>query len=327
MATPMSASTLLKVLRDAGLNVKEYKSWRTHNRNHKGAWGPINGVMMHHTVTSAGSNSVALCYNGHSTLPGPLCHGVITKSGTVYLVSSGRANHAGSGDPDVLNAVIAESYGANPPADNQASVDGNARFYGFECVNLGDGKDPWPAAQVDAMVRAAAAICKHYGWSAKSVIAHKEWQPGKIDPRGPGFPSMQEFRKRVQAVIDGKGSSTSPSTNPKETSMTKDEIFKAVWKQDKAPAPSTSTTIDKNPTWAPINMVRELYDRVIELHEKVDTGMYKRVWTPDKAPAPSTSTTIDKNPTWAPINMIRELYDRVRELHDKVDALAARLDG
>ena len=109
--------------------------------------------------------------------------------------------------------------------------------------------------------------------------------------------------------------------------MTKDEIFKAVWKQDKAPAPSTSTTIDKNPTWAPINMVRELYDRVIELHEKVDTGMYERVWTPDKAPAPSTSTTIDKNPTWAPINMIRELYDRVRELHDKVDALAARLDG
>ena len=31
------------------------------------------------------------------------------------------------------------------------AVDGKARFYGFECVNRGDGKDPWPAAQLDAM--------------------------------------------------------------------------------------------------------------------------------------------------------------------------------
>jgi nucleoid-associated protein YgaU len=40
------------------------------------------------------------------------------------------------------------------------------------------------------------------GWTADSVIAHREWQPGKPDPSGPGFPSMAEFRRRVQAYID-----------------------------------------------------------------------------------------------------------------------------
>ncbi len=210
MATPMSASKLIQVLRAEGLTVREHKRWRTHNRNHKGAWGPINGVMMHHTVSSGRDSSVALCYNGHSALPGPLCHGVIDKNGVVWLVSAGRANHAGAGDPDVLSAVISEKYGDYPPADNEATVDGNARFYGFECINLGDGRDPWPAAQVDAMVRAGAAIARHYGWSAKSIIAHSEWQPGKIDPRGPGFPDMKEFRARIQARLSGSAQTPTP---------------------------------------------------------------------------------------------------------------------
>lgn len=140
MATPLSADKLLKALRDEGLHVVEHRSWRTNNRNHKGPWGPTHGVMIHHTVTSGTASSVELCYNGHSALPGPLCHGVIAKDGTVHLVGNGRANHAGLGDDDVLRAVIAEK--ALPP-DNEANTDGNRHFYGFECVNLGDGKDPW----------------------------------------------------------------------------------------------------------------------------------------------------------------------------------------
>jgi len=136
--------------------------------------------MIHHTVTSGTASSVELCYNGHSSLPGPLCHGVIAKDGTIYLVGNGRANHAGSGDDDVLRAVIDER---ELPADNEANTDGNRHFYGFEAINLGDGKDPWPAAQREAIVRASAAICRAHGWTHRSVIGHKEWQPGKIDPR------------------------------------------------------------------------------------------------------------------------------------------------
>ena len=72
MSTPMSADRLLRALREEGLKVVEYRSWRTNNRNHVGPWGPVAGVMIHHTVTSGTLNSVELCYSGHSNLPGPL---------------------------------------------------------------------------------------------------------------------------------------------------------------------------------------------------------------------------------------------------------------
>ncbi|MEV6837862.1 N-acetylmuramoyl-L-alanine amidase [Streptomyces sp. NPDC051133] len=192
MAPPMSASGFLDALRAEGLAVVEVGDWRNHNRNHKGPWGPVHGVMIHHTVTSGSAHTVQLCRDGHTALPGPLCHGVITKDGTVHLVGHGRANHAGLGDDDVLRAVIAEQ---GLPSDNEANTDGNRHFYGFECENLGDGEDPWPEAQLNAIVRAAAGVCRAHGWSGRSVIGHLEWQPGKVDPKGFG---MAWLRERVE---------------------------------------------------------------------------------------------------------------------------------
>ncbi|GGO49836.1 peptidoglycan-binding protein [Streptomyces daqingensis] len=192
MATPITASTLLEALKKAGVEYEEVRDWRNHNRNHKGPWGPVHGVMIHHTVTSGAEATVDLVYDGRSDLPGPLAHGVVTKDGTVHLVGHGRANHAGLGDDDVLRAVIAEKK--DLPNPNQANTDGNRYFYGFECENLGDGDDPWPEKQLDAIARAAAALCKHHGWNERSVIGHLEWTDQKVDPRG--F-TMDEMRERV----------------------------------------------------------------------------------------------------------------------------------
>lgn len=188
MATPPAAAKFAQLFRDEGLTVVEVGDWETHNRNHKGPWGPVHGVMIHHTVTSGSARTVDICRKGYEGLPGPLCHGVITKDGRVHLVGYGRANHAGLGDDDVLRAVIA---GRALPADNETSTDGNRHFYGFECENLGDGEDPWPAAQLEAIERVSAAICRYHGWSALSVIGHAEWQPGKVDPRGFAMASMR----------------------------------------------------------------------------------------------------------------------------------------
>ncbi|MDN3021528.1 N-acetylmuramoyl-L-alanine amidase [Streptomyces sp. S.PB5] len=188
MATPPSAGTFLDALVDEGLTVVEVGDWRDHNRNHKGPWGPVHGAMIHHTVTKGSARTVAICRDGYEALPGPLCHGVITKDGRVHLVGYGRANHAGLGDPDVLRAVIAEK---TLPVDDEASTDGNRHFYGFECENLGDGQDPWPAAQLLAIEQVGAALCRHHGWTPASVIRHLDWQPGKVDPRGIDWKAMQ----------------------------------------------------------------------------------------------------------------------------------------
>ncbi len=201
MSDPMPYATFIRILRAAGLTVIEEEtngqSPANHNRNHKGPWGEVYGVLVHHTVTKGHDSTVSICRTGHSTLPGPLCHGVICKAGHVHVVGYGRANHAGLGDPDVLAAVKAE----RPlPADNQATVDGNRHFYGFECENLGDGKDPWPAVQLETIEKACAAIARHHRWNERSTIGHLEWQPGKVDPRG--F-TMDSMRARIKSRLAG----------------------------------------------------------------------------------------------------------------------------
>jgi hypothetical protein len=252
MATAPSASAFAKLFRDEGLVVVEVGNWETHNRNSKGAWGPVNGVMIHHTVTKGTANTVNICRTGYAGLPGPLCHGVIAKDGTVHLIGYGRTNHAGSGDGDVLRAVIAERA---LPAANQTDTDGNRHFYGFECENLGDGRDPWPAAQLDAIEKVSAAICRHHGWGASSVIGHLEWQPGKVDPRG--FP-MQTMRGRIAARLDGNA----PKEDDFMAGITKQDIYDAVWKTDQVPAPNTSTTRKTNPTWMAVSVLADI-DNVV----------------------------------------------------------------
>ncbi|MGV9591632.1 N-acetylmuramoyl-L-alanine amidase, partial [Streptomyces tendae] len=64
MATPMSASSFLRALKAEGLTVVEVGDWREHNRNHKGAWGPVHGVMIHHTVTRGSARTVEICRKG-----------------------------------------------------------------------------------------------------------------------------------------------------------------------------------------------------------------------------------------------------------------------
>lgn len=220
MSSPLSYSRFVQVLRAAGLKVVEVKtdgqSPEKHNRNAAGAWGPVHGVMIHHTVTKGTANTVEICRKGYQGLPGPLCHGVIAKDGTIYVVGYGRTNHAGRGDRDVFNAVVRESYASAPPAANSADMDFNPHFYGFECENLGDGKDGWPDAQLLAIEKAAAAICDAHDWTEKSVIGHLEGQPGKVDPRG--F-TMASMRTRIRKRQAGEAPAPKPPTQPKPPTL------------------------------------------------------------------------------------------------------------
>lgn len=224
MATPIGAAALVAALEREGVSVREHSGWRTHNRNHKGNWGPVNGVMIHHT---AGRDSLGLVWSGTAGLPGPLCHAHLSKAGTATMVGHGRANHAGTVAQNAHSAVVAESS-RHPRPDAVEAVDGNQHYYGIEIENLGDGKDPYPAVQYDQAVRWAAAICRAHGWSADSVIGHAEGTRRKIDP---SF-SMTTFRRDVTERLShtpGWGGTSPEDDMPIRTSLGKTQAQPAPW--------------------------------------------------------------------------------------------------
>ncbi|MGP4114650.1 N-acetylmuramoyl-L-alanine amidase [Streptomyces sp. 4N509B] len=221
MATPLTADRLLAVLRAEGVRVVEYRAWRTHERDDETGrtFGPVHGLVIHHT---AGRNSLTLCYDGHSTLPGPLCHTHLAKDGTTSMISAGRANHCGGMARNAYDAMVAESS-THPRPDSAEPVDGNDCTYGLEIENLGDGSDPYPAVQYDQAVRWAAAICRAHGWSDHSVIGHKEATRRKIDP---SF-SMDAFRAAVAERLTHPAS-WNPN-DPEDDMPSAEEIAREVW--------------------------------------------------------------------------------------------------
>jgi len=180
---------LAGLMRAAGLTVNEVGNWRTRKR--PGSVTPI-GVMMHHT---AGTSSLNIVTNGRSDLAGPLANFHVEKSGLINIISPGPSNHAGRGAQVVLDEVN-RGIAPSGTAAQRGFADGpggNSFFYGFENENLGNGVDPWPEVQLDAMAQAAAALCQRHCWNENRVISHKEWTSRKIDPTI----NMDDFRTRV----------------------------------------------------------------------------------------------------------------------------------
>lgn len=179
--THVRLTTLADTLRSVGLDVIEHPGWKS-----RGAAFPAvpDTILCHHTATSARAKgdlpSLRLLVEGRSDLPGPLCQIALSRSGVVYLIASGKANHAGRG-----------------AWKGQSS---SSRTIGIEAENPGDGK-PWPVKQLDAYERLCAALCRYLGVGPERVCAHREWAlpPGrKPDPAGI---DMNAFRDRVRSHL------------------------------------------------------------------------------------------------------------------------------
>lgn len=290
MATPMTATQIVAQLKKWGIKYKEVKSWESHNRDSATGktFGPVNGFIWHHTGADVSAGNAleyagGTLYNGLSSLPGPLCHFGLAPDGVVYLVGWGRANHAGGGDPAVLQHVINEDYSGQlkPTKGNADGVDGNDHFYGVEIMYSGSHK--MTDAQYKSALKLSAAILEFHKWTEKSVIGHGEWSDDKWDP---GYASgkimdMVAVRKDIAATVKaGPGGATAPTTPTKPTTPTpppttggtvakKDATYKSVWDLDAATPPKGHETT-ANPSWAPMSILRGIYENLDALSKKVD---------------------------------------------------------
>lgn len=177
----MRLTWLPDVIRNAGLTVVVDPGWDTRGRDFI---EPVRGVVAHHTATPAGAPgdypSLRIVRDGRSDVPGPLSQLGLGRSGTVYVIASGRANHAGSGSyPGLL---------------------GNRDTIGIEAEHPGTISHPWDTHQLACYYRLCAALLDRLRLPSDRLIGHKEWAPTrKIDPIGL---DMNRFRNDVQTVRD-----------------------------------------------------------------------------------------------------------------------------
>lgn len=176
------------ILRKRGLKVREVPGWKTRGRPpEKGDLNPV-GVLCHHTASSPKTPSANVIKTlvegrgGSDPLPGPLAQFGLDRDGTVYLVASGRANHAGKARA----------------AGSVAAGDGNELYWGIEGFNDGLGEN-WPKAQMDAYVLLCAVLQVDFTKNShRAVNGHKETSvTGKPDP----LFNMSDFRVRVSSKM------------------------------------------------------------------------------------------------------------------------------
>lgn len=221
--TYTNLDTLPAFLRSKGLTVVETPGWI--NRGYAGQdLTELRGYLWHHTATNRAafanddSPTLQMCINGRPDLAGPLCNMVFGRTGVIYMVATGVANHAGRGSA------------ANIPTDM-----GNHYLAGIEMESSGVEPYDWTPEQLEVMPHFAAALeewgLQEFPSELRLQLGHMEYSSeGKIDPAGlPG--GMDGFRARINDVLDGTVETPAPAPAP-------------------APAPETvPTAYEPDPHW------------------------------------------------------------------------------
>lgn len=170
---------LADAARATGHPVIEVSQWQTRGTT---LFAP-KGLLWHHTAGPVAGDmpSLNILINGRAGLPGPLSQYGLGRSGTIYVVAAGRANHAGDGGWNGLT--------------------GNGSVIGIEAEHTGKSTTPWPAVQLDAYRKLSAQILTRLGTTVENMCAHREWAPTrKVDPISL---NMADERARVAALMNG----------------------------------------------------------------------------------------------------------------------------
>lgn len=189
-------------LRDWGLSVVEVDGWKTRGVAFA---NPPRVVVCHHTGTPRSSSkdypTLAVVRDGRSDLPGPLSQVGLGYSGKVYVIASGKANHAGKGAWKGIDV-------------------GNSRSVGIEAESPGDGT--WTARQREVYPRLAAAMAAFLNVDARYICAHRESAlPAgrKPDPKGI---DMDALRREAAGWIQRGGKPIPPPALPPTVPLMKE---------------------------------------------------------------------------------------------------------
>lgn len=215
------------------LTVVEVDGWQ--NRGYAGqSLYDVRGHIFHHTASNQSSGldvvTLNMCTYGRSDLPGPLCQLMLGRSGTIYVVAAGLANHAGVG------------YVPGVPQDA-----GNYYLLGTEMESDGISND-WTEAQLRVMPHLGAAIEEAYGAGNRGFIqvGHKEYSSqGKIDP---SFIDMDELRDKINNLLDGVDTSSTANI-PAEVEKVKEMTENILDIHVKEIRTGKTTTLSREVSW------------------------------------------------------------------------------
>jgi hypothetical protein len=215
---------LADACRKSGLKVVEVDGWRS--RGH-GGLSAVETIVCHHTATARSAPgdypSIDVVRNGRSDLAGPLAQLGLGRSGTVYVIASGVAYHAG----EVRDFSM----------DNWHAI-------GIEAE--ADGVSAWPLEQIDAYSRLCAALAKHYRLPVARVLGHKEVCAPvgrKVDPNF----DMDAFRRRVASIEED-------DMQPEDFDRIEKMIDKALDARVDQIAQATAKAVMESPVIAKLNV-------------------------------------------------------------------------
>jgi N-acetyl-anhydromuramyl-L-alanine amidase AmpD len=141
--------------------------------------GPIDTIVVHSTVTPTLEKTTEVFQRGEPANPNPVsAHYTIGRDGSIVqnVSTFARAWHAGGG------------------VDAAGRTNPNNYTIGIELVNLNDGKDPYPAAQIQALRGIIYSMCKRF--PIKQIVSHEyiAQPPGrKNDPKAFPWDRLKDF--------------------------------------------------------------------------------------------------------------------------------------
>lgn len=128
----------------------------------------------------------------------------VSKASAHYLIGvDGRVLRLVKEEDVAWHAGVSEWRGMERISHTTKNPSVNHCSIGYELVNICDGKDPYPEAQVAALAELVADACKRHGVLMENIVGHEDIAPGRKPDPGIMFP-WQSFEETLHGLGVGR---------------------------------------------------------------------------------------------------------------------------